>query len=412
MCVITCPIGGCDYHGRAVPDAAGVAVDAAVDAGGTGIATCGKTGAVIDDFADGIPAYFWRVTSASYGDVAEVGGALVLTPAGGGAIGYTATTAVDLRDAGLEVEVPTMVTAGTGATAAFIAGNRGQQIGIVERDGNLEAVIDRATGGRLVNDVPYDPVMHRWWQIMDAGDRVSIKTSPDGVTWSLFLTGSDVDFTGAVQVALAADGNAAGSVSFRNLRASERGVAIGPAPWCKTRTFVDAFDGAAIDYAWSPSSNPAATCDPKLAGGKLHIDTGGSACAGYLLSMSLYDLGASSVVLDTDVLDALPYGYGALLGVNDPAGAKASISATNSQLCAVVGDYDYQCVGYTGQRYWRLRDDAGTLVWDASPDQVDWTQLRTYPGLLDLTRVRISIGAYQSYDGQAAIHFASPGLNP
>jgi hypothetical protein len=241
---------------------------------------------------------------------------------------------------------------------------------------------------------------------------VSIKTSPDGVTWSLFLTGTDVDFAGAVQVALVADGSAAGQVSFRNLRATEGGVAIGPAPWCKARTFVDAFDGAAIDYGWSPSSIPAATCDPKFAGGKLHIDTGGSACAGYVSSMSLYDLADSSVVLDADMIDALPYGYGALLGINDAGGAKASISATNGNLCAVVGDYDSTCVAYTGQRFWRLRDDAGNLVWDASPDQVDWTPLRTYPGVLDMSRVRISIGAYQSYDGQAAIHFASPGLNP
>lgn len=413
MCVITCPIGGCDYHGRAVPDGAGAPVDAAaVDAGGNGIATCGKTGAIIDDFADGVPAYFWHPTSTYYGDVSETGGELVLTPSGGGVIGYTATVAVDLRDAGIEVEVPTMLTAGTGASASFVAGNRGQAIRIVQRDGTLEAYIDRATGGPLVNDVPYDPVMHRWWRIMDAGDRVSIKTSPDGVTWSLFLTGSDVDFTGAVEVALVADGNAAGQVSFRNLRATEGGVAIGPAPWCKARTFVDPFDGAEVDYGWAPFSTGDAACDPKFAGGKLHVDTAATACVGYLLSMSLYDLGGSSIVLDTDVIDALPYGYGALLGINDAAGAKASISATNGNLCAIVGDYDSTCVGYTGQRYWRLRDDAGTLVWDSSPDQVDWTQLRTYPGVLDLTRVRVSIGAYQSYSGAAAIHFASPGLNP
>lgn len=412
--VITCPIGGCDYHGRTIADgtAAGV-TDGGIDGGGDGIATCGKPGAIIDDFADGVPAYYWRVTTVYYNDVVETGGELVLTPGGSGPIGYTASAAVDLRDAGVEVEVPTMLAAGTGATASFYAGNRGLELGIAQHDGVLSGFIDRATGGRAGNTVPYDPVMHRWWRIVDSGGRVSIMTSPDGAAWSSLLDATGAAFTASVQIALEAEGYGAGSVAFRNLRATERGVAVGAAPWCKAATFVDHFDGDTIDYAWAASANPAGGCDPKFGGGKLHIDQLGEVCTGQVVSMSLYDLSASAVVLDVDPIASVPYGFGVSLAITDPAQSRAAISATNSSLCAVVNDYDYQCPeGYGGQRYWRLRDDAGTLVWDASPDQVDWTPLRSYAGLLDLTRVRITIGTYQSYQAQPRINFASPGLDP
>jgi hypothetical protein len=411
VCVITCPIGGCDYRGRSLgPDGIG-APDAAPDARGDGVATCGKPGAIVDDFADGVTGRQWRVQSTTYGDVYEASGALIVTP-GPGPAGYVAIGAVDLRDAAIEVEVQAMLQDGA---ASFAAGNRGMSIALTLRDGQLVARIDKS-GGPASYEVPYDPEAHRWWRISDAGGTVALSTSADGAQWAPILTGTGVPYTPAVAVSLSGDGTGTdggiGTVTFRNLRATEHGAAVGPAPWCKAATFSDEFEGNALGLAWSASGNPAATCDPRVAGNKLHVDQPGVACAGYVRSAALYDLTDSAVVLDVDPIGDVPYSAGALLGIDDATGARTSIIATNYQLCGLIGDYDYVCTTYTGQRYWRLRGDAGGLVWESSPDRVDWTQVRAQLAPVDLARVRISIGSFQSYDGQPAMNFASPGLNP
>jgi hypothetical protein len=415
VCVITCPFGGCDYDGRNLgPDEVG-APDAAPDAGGTGVATCGKPGAVVDDFADGITGYQWQVVSTQYGDIYESGGELVITPMYGPA-GYHAIAGVDLRESGIEVEVPTMITAGR---ATFAASNRGMAISLVQEDGTLSARIDK-TSGPSSYDVPYDPAAHRWWRIAESGGTVAVSTSPDGVAWAPVLTGAGVPFTGAVAVSMSADatsiGPTAGTVTFRNLRATEGGVPVGPAPWCKGAAFTDEFDGSALSFAWSASATPGGVCDPRVGGDKLHIDQPGAACTGTVASTALYDLTDSSVVLEVDPINELVYYTAAQLTITDViTRARASVLAGNYQLCGMIGDYDYQCTSYLGasQRFWRLRGSGTDLVWEASPDRVDWMPLRTQYAPVDLTRVRISISSYRTYeDGSAAMYFASPGLNP
>jgi hypothetical protein len=70
---------------------------------------------------------------------------------------------------------------------AYISLDTGTEIiEIVKVAGALQMEIldDKTMTMGPLNDIPYDPVKHAWWQIREAGGMVHFETSSDGCTWT------------------------------------------------------------------------------------------------------------------------------------------------------------------------------------------------------------------------------------
>ena len=61
-----------------------------------------------------------------------------------------------------------------------------------------------------------------------------------------------------------------------------------------------------------------------------------------------------------------------------------------------------------GQRFWRIREQAGTIYWDTSPDGVSWTNRHSAAATIDASALQIELaaGQYSTGPGQPVlVHF-------
>ncbi|HET9993664.1 MAG TPA: hypothetical protein VFQ65_34240, partial [Kofleriaceae bacterium] len=184
-------------------DGGGPIADSAIDAPDAGpnfTGPCGSTGAIRDDFDDGVIDNEWRAS----GMTAETGGVLAVTPDSSTSFGgYISKHRVDLTGTNVAVEVPQMLDTNSGATAAlYLVADPTHYLAITQVDGELNAEWNTGMATAMDIGTPYDPVAHRWWRISEASGNVTFEVSADGTTFSPLASTASPPWVNDVEIAL------------------------------------------------------------------------------------------------------------------------------------------------------------------------------------------------------------------
>lgn len=174
----------------------------------------------------------------------------------------------------------------------------------------------------------------------------------------------------------------------------------------------DDFATVARDPQWDYFEDPGATVVE--AGGHLAISlTGGAGgpYAGYL-SGYRYDLTDSAITVEVSAVA----GHNTILEVRNYEGDRVQMVAGDTQLVAAVfggpnqGEPNAIPYDAVAQRWWRLRESAGTLTWEYSANGTAWTELASVPDPIALDHVRGVLAAGDALATTTEARFET--LNP
>lgn len=227
-------------------------------------------------------------------------------------------------------------------------------------------------------DITYDPVAHAWVRIREGAGTLFFDTSADGITWTnrhsdtapAWVADTDIE----MQLVAHRDSGVADFAEFDDFN-------ITPS----TEVFADLtddFDDNVVDpVKWPDNYNTGSGGLPTETGGRARVpcDTGFAAYA----SAPIYQMEGSYAFVQafpppgTAMLEA----YCQLLILSNVVGTQIVFEidvATNILLMTVhVGFVDEggASIPYDAAEHaWlRVREDAGTLYWETSPDGRDWT---------------------------------------
>ncbi|HTR54241.1 MAG TPA: hypothetical protein VMJ10_26295 [Kofleriaceae bacterium] len=170
--------------------------------GGDGMQAAAPLGGLTDNFDSGSLAAFWTPYVDSPSTYQLTGGQLVLDLAANVAGVYVGTqvlTTNDLHEHAATIEAVTSTATNNCGCYLILATTDGSQaVGLVENSGMLEARI----GNSNFVTIPYDPVAHLWWQIVEHAGTTTWQASPDGRTWTAFASTATMAFESAIQVNL------------------------------------------------------------------------------------------------------------------------------------------------------------------------------------------------------------------
>lgn len=197
--------------------------------GGVTPANCRAAEGLVDDFSGDQPGPPWRSGVTGGADVSQAGGVLEIDPDDGNGYNegyYETRETYDLTDSHMSVEVTDMVNFETGAGAFMSAysswPNPSRYVGVEQIDGELRFSIADADGGtssiELVDAIPYDGKVHRFWRIRGDAQTAYAETSADGDSWEVFSSAdlSDLDELLIGIGVWSNDTTTAGSASFDN----------------------------------------------------------------------------------------------------------------------------------------------------------------------------------------------------
>ena len=376
------------------------------DGGGAGsdagpmLGPCGTPGAIRDDFDDGMIANQWRSSRM----VMETGGELVVTPDDSMRFGgYISKHGVDLTGSQVTVEVTQMIQSTMFGTAAmYLFADNTHYVAFTVRDGLLSA--EWALGG-AATDVPiaYDPSLHRWWRILEHADLIVWQTSPDGTTWTELTTLPSQMTPWKNRLAIGLGGYSDtphGAVHFDNLN-----LGLAQAGWCSADTFMDPFARTAVGFDWVARREPAMGpgCTAQVNNG-VQLDQPGFVSRCWLATAQAFDLRHSqAMVFIPGIVTSKPGWKVFLRAISDVVTDAFLVQFDNGQLCAQVRSDPPTCVGYQSDTflYWRLREDAGTLYFEASQNAASWTSVFATPDpfALDTLELQLGTDATQGFTG-------------
>jgi len=388
-----CPDGVCPpgFHcvsQRCVPDNGD---------GGTQPA-CGSTALLHEEFASGsLPS--WAESSAEAGgSVAFENDHAVLRlpddPSGSATANLSSVWRYDLRNDSLTIEIAEMLNTDEPAAATFLFHDTwGDYAEFLQQQGMLafNLWIDDT---RLSNTmVDYDPTAHRWWRYREADGTLYWDTSPDGVNWTTRSSVTTPYFARRARVFFNAEAysgaSAPGDYAIESVNGGE------PVPsWCPAESFSDDFEDGDLGLDWDPFEDSCALTQPA---GRVRmtpdIDTTSTCGAG---STVLYDLRDSAAFIEVPVMvettsDAMVY---LRVGTEDAAIDLAQQGGNLEARTCTTDCTAHESVPYdaTAQRWWRIREQAGTVYWETSPDGANWNPLASLATPLDAAAVFVNFG--------------------
>ncbi|MEO6776555.1 MAG: hypothetical protein ABI467_26665 [Kofleriaceae bacterium] len=380
-------LAACGFKPAASSDAGGTAgsdatIDATVvDAGPMFTGTCGSTGAIRDDFDDGVIDNEWRAA----GITTETGGVLAVTPNSNLNFGgYLSKHRVDLAGTNVAVEVPQMVDTSSNATAAlYLVADPTHYLAITQVHGVLSAEWDDGNAAATDTATPYDASAQRWWRISEAGGTVTFEVSADGVTFAALASVASPSWVDDVAIALG--GYSDGVVTHGTVQFDHLDDQLDLAGWCKADTFADRFARPSIGYDWTARQTPtmgASGCTATVMNGA-HFDQSGianSRC--WLASGHAYDLVDSHAFIHVAPITLSKPGWTTFLrAISDNVTDAMMIDWDTGNICAQVRSQPPICRPYDGtaDAYWRIGEAAGMVVFDTSPDAVTWAAIMAVP---------------------------------
>jgi hypothetical protein len=336
------------------------------------------------------------------------GSASILDPAGTLQLTFSTTTSTpsfntsyyyDLRGGSVAVELVLPADQTTAAATEFgVYRNSSQSVRFRLQSSTLTFEKEINGSHFAVSTIPFDAAQQRYWRLREDAGEIHWETSPDGSTWtsqeSIVSTASLPVDRVRVFTRLEADGAASGSAQFDNL------VSEGPTvpSWCPVAQLQDDFDDPdGNDLWWLTSSDDQIA--RRLFDNQLYVtlvpDRAGSS---YLRrATQAYDMTGGAISIElvepptapaTVSLRALEGSNGLRLElVDDMLETSYDADGTRTDVNAVDFDHD-------AHRWWRIREDAGALHWEASPDGSSWESLGLVsPAPIELERLSIAFGA-------------------
>ena len=350
---------------------------------------CGTSGAISDDFADAQPARIWAVTGKN--GLVESGGTLAVTPMITEFSGYHSTPYVDLRESSAEVEIRSMVTAGTGAIAFFRFTNGTGLFGISISDD----MISMGVAPSQILTLPYDPVAHRHLRVAHAGSTLAFSTSPDGLVWTQLHTAPAPPFASTVSIGLGAT-NPKASPSPGTVTFADFNTYVAPAKWCAVQTLSDNFDDSMIDLPWAHHGHTTTGCTEYENQFAARVDQNGSlACDAYFGTSALYALTDSNMVVRIAAITTYTTGWITYFGAWDvDEQNRARMYFEDNQMCADGTGITKTCVAYSTTRdLWRIREAAGMLYFETANSTANqFTAVLAVPTPFPMDAVRVYFG--------------------
>jgi hypothetical protein len=396
--------------------------EAAGGSGGSGglpTPPCGGTSLLGDDFAD--PASTAFLFSSPVGGAILNGEAVVVLAEDGSQQWreFGTPRLHDLRNGLVSIEVTEMVDVGTTAFAFIDIGyDDANHVRLFQQNGYL-GFATQLDGDWSDTGVAFDPGEHRFWRIRETAGTTFWETSPDGMTWNVgaaqptsALFPLDLVY---VAFGAGADGGevAPGEAHFDHLNG---GMATGA--WCKASSLTDDFADPQQARVWSYSYEEQG-CTVAETGGQLVVTVanGTAAYCGYYTATA-FDLEDDAIAIAVPVtLDPSTDAEAYLVAYNHE-GQSATVYQSGGDLRAqhridgvytTVDSVPYDAVDHL---WWRLRESAGVLFWEASPDGSRWIAIGEQPTPFDMSMVHFDVGAgaYQPETNPGTAHFDDVGL--
>jgi hypothetical protein len=138
-------------------------------------------------------------------------------------------------------------------------------------------------------------------------------------------------------------------------------------------------------------------------GGQLVI-TLGSAVGEYagFESEARFDLRGGSVELEVAQVATLNRTF-TYLALTDPADHKTRLfhgKVTTARMSVEIDGSNVATRGYVaGERYWRIRESGGQVIWDVSADRLAWAEVNRAASPIDLSAVSVEPWAYAENGG-------------
>ncbi|HTM18918.1 MAG TPA: hypothetical protein VL172_00355, partial [Kofleriaceae bacterium] len=392
-----CLVPGADGGGDG--DGDGAPIDGAVPQ-----AACGTAALLADDFEDGVQGPQWDDAYENGVTLAETGGQLVLTIPGASATGsaaYISDAGYDLRESRAWVQVVDPGDTATEQEAQFILRTDVDDRAVMKQIGGLLQMYYRDDGTAFdLLEIPFSATDHRWWQMRGHGGSIFFETSDDGSSWVVRhqIDALPIDLSLAQVQVGAADftGSAGGgTVVFDDVNGG------GPAggAWCAASSLSDDFEDGAIGWTWSLSFDNSGCALVETGGvAQVELSSGSTShCAYYtlaafdlrddaisvqvtqMLSTSMSEVRAYfRVWLDSDDFLDIMQEDGTLYFDSESGGTYTA----HASVAWSLADHGF----------WRIREQAGTVYWDTSPDGTAWNQQAEAPDPFDLSAVQIGLG--------------------
>jgi hypothetical protein len=356
--------------------------------GGVGPVDCGGTSVLSDDFPGGDPADLWQLNSTN-NVVSETGGeaVIVLPNSMNGSWGeFDSNHAYDFRGDSVSIAVTSATNPMTTAQAWFGVGYDSNYLQIYQKHGFIHVEYQLAGTTTLLAKTMYDPVAHHNWRFREDGVNTYWETSSDGASWTMMAKVPTATLfpmdTVWVWFGAGTDGGEVnpGTAQFDHLNG-------GGAPtqkWCPMSSFTDDFSDGTRPLAWKRGWDDTSTMIAET-GGKLSItlvpNSSGSAAYG---SSSAFDLTSSSLTLEVPSVVTSADGSETSVDLIAPGDNLIEQSVSQGTLYfslkllgiwMEIGSLQYSPVDH---RWWRIRESAGTLYWDTSPDGKAWVVRATH----------------------------------
>jgi hypothetical protein len=271
---------------------------------------CGRPSVIRDNFNDNMGVTQWAATSTVGGVPAQMGQALVLAPApkvsDPSVVEYRSERTVNLLRDAITVRVLGMVNTSSEARAYLAAEyDETRSLRIEQKSGKL-----RFLGPDAMEEIPYDPKAHAFWEIRATTDKIHMRTSPNGVEWAIRATFPRPAFADLVQIVLGAGTDTPvddpGKVTFDNVNQGRP-----PALWCKADKFSEVFNDKQDLSAWVVEKEgfeqETPDCNVVENGMNLVFTSGGATTFSTCVyrGKTAFDLRDSSVVLQLDSAEGI-----------------------------------------------------------------------------------------------------------
>jgi hypothetical protein len=381
---------------------------------------------LVDDFPGGDPGELWQLGSSDT-TVGEVNGEAEIAIPNNSMNGswgeFDSRRAYDFRGDSVSVEVTNATNPATTAQSWFGTGYTGNYLQISQKHGVLRFEYQLAGVTTSLKTTPYDPVAHRHWRFRDDGVNTYWETSSDGSTWKVMTQVATATlFPMNIMWVWMGGGSDGGEINPGVAHFDH--VNGGGAPkekWCPLSSFKDDFNDAANSLAWKRGWEDVPGMVART-GGQLTISLvpNQSSSATYATSTS-FDLTGSSVVVEVPTAVTSASGSETAVSLFLPGDNGIELSESQNHL-----HFGVQKAGtwtsngsmiYTAalQRWWRLRESAGTLYWDTSPDGKNWTsqaQLTPIPFPIDAVDLYLGGNGWASQPSPGASGFDNVNLPP
>jgi len=309
----------------------------------------------------------------------------------------------DMREGSVAVEVTQALPQAEDDVVELTAARDGRNAATIRvRGSELQALRRRNDQSDLIATVTYSSAAHRWWRIRHAAGTVFYEFSGDGTSWTALTDIEDryvhdFEYTQVVvdanwQSGLPADMMPRTAVIGELVATVNEGAPDGTG-WCKSSAFTDDFEGPERDGGWLRSSAESGTYAEQSEGEVLiGFDWDDDNTFYEYRTARAFDLTDSFVSVEMPMVATEPDARSFLEVVFEPDDDEIEIGVraytdqttmmnvvqlrciwkddgTSSEVCPNV-DYDP-----TSHRFFRIREDGGTLFWEVSGDGNSYEEL-------------------------------------